>query len=281
MNGRNGGRLAPGAYGLRVDGLPWSNGLLGVARAHWPVVRISTELGRPETRGTAWFDDEGACAMLPGARSITMSRAHGRAVFTAPCPPPVDDLVHPGLSPVAACFGAWAGYEALHGAAVVIGDRAWALLADREGGKSSTVGWFHARGYPVVADDMVMVADQRVYTGPRCVDLRAEAAAVLGGRPLRGARRGKWRLALPPAEPDYPLGGWVALGWGDDLQLRPLPASVRLAALARHRVWGRLPPQPSLWLDIAARPAWELCRPPSWSSLEASVSLLLDTLGEG
>lgn len=269
---------AHGAYGLRIDGLSASHGLLGPALPHWPAVRVVTELGRLDAGARSWFDDEGAGAVLPGERSIVMSRADARAVVTAPHPLPVDELVHPGLSPVAACFGAWAGYEAFHGAAFAVGGRAWGLFADKEGGKSSTVGWLHRRGCGVLTDDLVMVAGQRLLSGPRCVDLRDEAAAVLGGRPLGGERRGKWRIDLPAVEPDYPLGGWVVLRWGDDVQLRPLPTGDRLAALARCRVWDRLPPQPSVWLDLAALPAWELSRPRSWSSLEGSVSVLCDTL---
>lgn len=129
----------------------------------------------------------------------------------------------------------------------------------------------HGQGYGIVADDMVMVSGQRVFSGPRCIHLRDEAAAALGGRPLGGDRRGKWRVDLPPAEPDYQLGGWVVLRWADEVRIRRLPLTARLAALGSHRVWGRLRPDPSRWLDIGARPAWELSRPRRWSSLERAA----------
>ena len=267
-----------GTYGLRFDGLPATNGLLGATRPHWPSVRVDTEVGLPSPTATSWIDDGGAATVLPGTRSIRMWRAEGRALVTAPRRPPDDQLVHPGLSPIAACFGAWAGYEALHGAAFVVDGRAWGLIAEKEGGKSPTVGWLHGQGYTVVADDMVMVSGPRVFSGPRCIDLREEAAAALGGRPLGGERQGKWRVDLPQAEPDYRLGGWVVLRWADDVLLRRLPLAERLAALGGHRVWGRLRPDRSRWLDMAARPAWELSRPRTWSSLKPSMALLVDAL---
>jgi hypothetical protein len=136
------------------------------------------------------------------------------------------ELVHPHLAPGAAVLARWLGRETLHAGAVLAGGGAWAMLGDRESGKSSTLDWLAAHGHPVLADDLLVLDGSDVLAGPRCIDLRADAAQRLGaGEPLGvvGTRE-RWRLRLGPLASSAPLRGWGILDWGDDVAVEPVRA---------------------------------------------------------
>ena len=119
-----------------------------------------------------------------------------------------------------------------------------------------------------------------MFAGPRSVDLRRETAERLGAGEELGVigARERWRVGLPPIEPEVPLAGWVFLEWGDEVAVTPVEPGERLARLLHHR-GVRLPPAShEALLGLAALPAWEVRRPPDWDSLADSGERLLDVL---
>jgi hypothetical protein len=210
--------------------------------------------------------------VLGPERSLLLEREGGRAVFTG-VPPPPDEIVHPLMGPVGTVFGRWAGREAFHGGAFIGGGRAWIVLGAREAGKSTLLAALAGRGIDVLSDDVVVTDGHVVYAGPRCVDLRqAVPRGIPGVELVRAGRR--HRAPLPHVPPAAPLGGWIELRWGPGPEMRPVPTSAWLPELARRRAWRHLPSDPARFLDLAARPAWRLTRPPDWM-LDATVEVLV------
>ena len=128
-------------------------------------------------------------------------------------------LVHPYLAPAAAVIARWLGREPFHAGAFALDGGAWGVLGEREAGKSSLLAWLSLQGRSVVCDDMLVVAGDTVFAGPRSVDLRRETAVRLGAGEELGmiGARERWRVGLPPIEPEVPLAGWVFLEWGDEV----------------------------------------------------------------
>jgi hypothetical protein len=206
--------------------------------------------------------------------SVRVDRRRRSATFFLPTAVGDDELVHPYLAPAAMHFAGWLGRDALHGGAFVAGGGAWAVLAERGGGKSTTLAHLAGQGVPVLVDDAVVVADGAAFAGPRCIDLRP-AAAPRFGEPLEEVRRGeRRRLALAAIDPSAPLRGSFVLEWGEAFELRPLGPSERLFALARH-CRPETANRPSL-LELARLPAWRLRRPPEPDSLDDVCGRLLE-----
>lgn len=79
------------------------------------------------------------------------------------------------------------GLLTLHASAAVVGGAAVAFVGEKGAGKSTTVAALHARGYPVVADDVVALdlsaSEPKVLPGIPRLKLWPEAAAMLGMPP--------------------------------------------------------------------------------------------------
>jgi hypothetical protein len=194
-----------------------------------------------------------------------------------------EEIIHPYLAPAAAIVQRWHGRESLHAGAFVAGAGAWALLGERESGKSSTLAYLSKAGHEIVTDDMLIFDGQGVFFGPRSVDLRREAADYLGTGAasigMTGARE-RWRLDVAGGSTTpVPLIGCVFLEWADRLELVRLSGSERLERLFAHR-GVRLPPtDPTALLGVAALDGFELRRPSGWDSLDDAMELLLDRVG--
>jgi hypothetical protein len=114
------------------------------------------------------------------------------------------------------------GLLVLHGSSVVASDRAVVFLGPSGRGKSTLASAMHARGYPVIADDLTALARGAdgtlcVLPGPGCVRVDAQSQALSGlasaGVPRVGTRLDKTVLRLragTPAAP-LPLGGLFVL----------------------------------------------------------------------
>jgi hypothetical protein len=165
-----------------------------------------------------------------------LDRAKRTAAWHGPVEAGDERLVHPYLGHVGAVFARWDGRHAFHARAFVVDDRAWALLGHNEAGKSSLLGALALAGTSVLCDDVLVVDDGRVLAGPRCVDLRAPAAARLepGDRAEWQPERERYRVRLDSVAPAVALGGFLALDWGDAVDLRRLTGSDRLALLFRR-----------------------------------------------
>jgi hypothetical protein len=205
-----------------------------------------------------------------------LDRLHATTTFHLPEAVPEAALVHPHLGFTGAVAARWRGGLTFHAAGVLLGGGILGLLGDREAGKSTTVARLHARGAPVATDDVLVVEPTgEVSPGPRCLDLRPDAARRLAlGEPagVLGARE-RFRAALPPCPP-APLRGWVELAWSREWGVERVPAAERLGVLARQLTLRIPPAAPGLLLDLAVLPMWRLSRPRSPAALEPAVAWL-------
>jgi hypothetical protein len=274
-----------GAYGLRIRGLEEARDLLVPAPPSWPLIeieRVFVEGGaaaEPEgDRSTLRFTAAGAVIQLAAGGTVAIDRDARTARFATPAPVGDHELVHPYLGTVAAVFATWLGRECFHAGCFAADGGAWALLAEREGGKSSLLAWLALQGVSIVSDDILVLEGGRAYAGPRSIDLREEPARRLGvGEALGvvGVRK-RWRQRTDPAPSGLPLRGWILLAWGPELSVLPLPAAERLATLASQVAIARPPDDPRVLLDLAALPAFELRRPRGWETFDGAGARLLE-----
>jgi hypothetical protein len=274
-------------YGLRVEGLT-DGALLTAVPDAWP--RLAVVRDRPSGRrrpdhvgvGRFVFDDVSGEVWLDDETSIELERLpDGVAVRTRLRTDVSDDaLAHPFLGLPAAVASHWMGRQVLHGGAFERAGGAWGILATKEGGKSSTLAWLHRHGHTVLSDDLLVLDGTTVFTGPRCVDLRDDAGAVLGGEDLGvvGGRE-RWRTRTPQVPASFPLAGLVHLDWGDGIAVEPLDPATRLTEVLPHAVFTTGVDDPSAFLELAVLPAFRLVRPRSLDALDASLGQLLDALG--
>jgi hypothetical protein len=268
-----------GAYGFRLAGIDGVEPFLVPAPASWPrleIVVAPDEPGPPSDR----YGPDRAELVLAGGGWVGIDRDPGRAVYHVARAIEPSALVHPFLAPVVLIASRWRGRESFHAGAFVAAGGVWALLGDKEAGKSTTLAWLLARGHAIVCDDALILDGPSALAGPRSIDLRAESARRLGiGEPLGtvGVRE-RWRIQLDPIAPELPLRGWVTLEWADETAVEPIRGTAKLAALTPHRGVLIEPPRPELLVDYAALPHWRLRRPRAWEAMGESVERLLDAL---
>jgi hypothetical protein len=270
---------ARGAYGFRLGGLPGAADLLVDAPVSWPGLEIARA---PDSEAPA-LDSVGpdrAELRLVSGGWVGIDRAPGRALYHLPRP--VDDgaLVHPYLAPVALISARWLGRESFHAGAFVADGGVWALLGDKEAGKSTTLAWLGTHGHPVVCDDALILDGTTALAGPRTIDLRAESAQRLGIGEALGTVgvRERWRVPLGAIAPELPFRGWVQLEWGDAVEVAAVRGAARLSALIPHRGVRLEPPRPEALVDYAALPHLTLRRPHGWDSLREGAERLLDAI---
>jgi hypothetical protein len=191
---------------------------------------------------------------------------------------PLSDLVHPVLA-TAGVMAAWArGEVVLHAGAFVGPAGAWIVLGDRGAGKSTLLAQQHVRGHEIVADDVCVIRADRVCAGPRTLDLRPDAAALLClglDNPVRDGQR--CRVALPAISGEMPLAGFVELGWSREVDLRRVSPVERLKRLLAAS--GNNPDRPpAAILELAGFPYLRLQRAPTKESGESALRLLATAL---
>jgi hypothetical protein len=134
------------------------------------------------------------------------------------------------------------------------------------------------RGVEVLGDDLLVATGQRCYAGPRCIDLRPEAAAALSiesdAKLVRSTERR--RLMLAPCQGEYTLRGFVQLSWGADVGFERLLPAERLPLLLDHRRVVGLGADFEHLLDLVALPFIRLTRPLDWGAARR----VADDLGE-
>jgi hypothetical protein len=174
----------------------------------------------------------------------------------------------------------WLGRLALHGGAVELDGRAWGILADAGGGKSTLLAALARRGHAVVADDLLVTEAGRVLAGPACVDLRSDAAQALGAGEAIGSAGGRERHRVVTARPapELPLAGFLTLAWGDRVELRPLPPAERLPRVAAALAVALEPADPSDLLVLAGLPMLAFRRPRAFESLDSATERLVASL---
>jgi hypothetical protein len=242
-------------------------------------LQVEISRSREPPPGSSMIEGDIAEILLVDGGCLRMHCGDGHARFSFPDPPPDLDLLHPYLAPAAALAQLWSGHEALHAGALVAPAGAVLLLAGKEGGKSTTLAWLaNELGVPILADDLVVVAQGAALAGPRCLDLRPRALTARRTAPgelVRATTRRRVALGLAPLA--APIAGSVVLGWGPEVELAALPAPQRLRELVAARMYGaRIPGDPAALLDLAALPMLHLRRPRGQHGLEAAATALLN-----
>jgi len=272
--------VALGVYGLDVTGLPDAEQWMRALPASVPRLRVDKTDATTSSSHISRLDRSEADLRLVGGGRLCMLRGDGRALFTFPEMPRDDDLLHPYLAPAAALVQLWAGNEALHGGSFATAAGAVALLAEKNGGKSTTLAWLAAeRPIAVLSDDLVVLRRGSVLSGPRCVDLREGGElgflALDQGRIVRNMDRR--RITLPDAPAHAPLIATVVLRWGRRLRLETAPPADRLRELLPHRMFGhRVSGDPRAILQAATLPMLILARPRGEAGLRDAAIALAD-----
>jgi hypothetical protein len=264
-----------GAYGLRVEGVDAARDLLVAAEPSWPRISLSSRVA-PSLPEPEWVRPDAARLQLKTGGHIEVDRSKGEAVFVVERPLSAEELVHPYLAPVASVMAHWFGRESVHAGAFAVDGGVIGVVGTRESGKSSTLARLALDGVEIVSDDLLVLEHTRVLAGPRSLDLREEPAQRLGvGASIgRAGARERWRLRLGDLGPDLELRGWVHLAWGDEVEAVPLSGADKVARLLVER-GARLPSaEPSVLLDLASLPSWEVRRPRVWESLDETASCL-------
>jgi hypothetical protein len=271
---------AAGCYGFRLEGVAGARDLLVDAPPQWPALELRHSPLAGEAPDVDRIGPDRAELVLHRGW-VELDRPDGRVTFRTADRPRDGDLVHPYLAPAAAVAARWTGRDSFHAGAVVVGGGAWAVVGDKENGKSTTLAWLALHGHAVLSDDLLIVDGDAALAGPRCIDLREEAAARLGvGEPLGTVGiRERWRLALDAVPARVPLCGFVTLAWDRDVALEPLRGAERLLALLPGRTVRLVPTRPAEMVDLSSLPVWRLRRPRRWDALPETAGRLLDALG--
>ncbi len=250
--------------------------------AEWPSLQIERVLGgvaTPKPARTLRITDQYAELWLPAGDRIELFREPLTVRVTSRDPVHADAIAHPYLGLPAAIASGWRGRLAFHGGAFAHQGRAWALLGGRTAGKSATLGQLMRAGYPIVCDDVLIVDRTTAFAGPRAIDLREDAAALLGGQELGVVgNRTRWRLRPEPSPPELALAGLVLLEWGDSVRLEPLAAEERLRALAASSAFTHGREAAVAYLELAALPGWRYVRPAKVAQIEAQTDQLVASL---
>ena len=246
-----------GAYGLRVSGLESAGAWLGRVPERFPRLHVAFGTG-DEPDGPPATDDRVVFELGPDRRLI-VDRGDGSeasATCVDPRPPSGAEAVHPLLSAAAAVVCGWQGYQSFHAAGFVGAGGVWGLLGDKESGKSTLAAALAAGRHAVVCDDMLVLRGRTAFAGPRCVDLRTDAARRLGlGEELdTDGPRPRRRVALDPIDAELPLAGWVMLAWSERVELVRLAPRQVLRRLASRQTWPHAPMDPLALLRSRHRP---------------------------
>jgi hypothetical protein len=279
-----------GAYGLAFRGSGRNTRLLPADPA-WPEWEIrwrrqeSPHGGAPSraVRREEWSPDHARLNAKPNG-TILLDRIARTTTFVLPEPPSPEALAHPFLASTGVVAGHWLGRTPLHAGAFVLEGRVWGLLGARKMGKTSTLMGLHLAGVPVLTDDVLVVESDTAtaFSGPRCIDLRKDAAERFSeGRPIGvvGTRE-RWRVELPSLAGQLPLSGWVLLDWSETTSVEKASASVRLSGLAAHRgLIAQGTPEDGL-LDLVTLPMVVFSRVRSWGKFDEGIARLQDALAD-
>jgi hypothetical protein len=271
---------ADGAWGLRFPQISEGTRVLMNA-PDWRPVNVEVHRNVDDLRIENDWDDRGMRVPLPAggylevAWPVTIS-------LSLPGDPTPDSLVQPHLSTAAGAIAMRSGQQPFHAGAFVVDGRAWGVLGERNSGKSSTLALADKLDLTVLTDDLLVVDNGSALAGPRCLDLRGEAAHVLGIGVDLGTvgTRERWRVYLGDAPLAVPMGGWILPRWGARASSVSAPVSRLQAILRQSFIQGITMNDPSRYLDLAALPLISWARPKVWSLAELSFRHLLRRIAE-
>jgi hypothetical protein len=187
---------------------------------------------------------------------------------------PHSELVHPLLGRVGARLALAKGGDAMHAGAAAGDAGAWVLVGQKGAGKSTLLAALARAGTSIIADDVLVFANGVAMTGPRCVDLRPDAAHLGPGIAVR-PRDPRLRVPLPPLASEHPLVGVIHLEWSQaETAIESLDPGNAVKRLLAVRADKGYPSDPRALFDLAALPTLCLKRPRSMTGLHASVELV-------
>jgi hypothetical protein len=266
-----------GAYGLRLPDLDRLGAALPAASDDWPAWSLTWVQGEAPT-GDA-IEESRASLAFGEAGSIAVDCKRASVTITSPVRPTDAELVHPCLGAIAAVASRWLGRQSFHAGAVLAAGGAWGVLGGAGSGKSTLLAALAAANTAVIGDDLLVVGDGLALAGPRCVDLRADAAATLGVGERIGVvgARDRWRVALGAVPAAAPLRGWVALDWAPQPAIKALAPPDRLPRLLDAIAIVPAPEVDEL-LDLATLPMYVLERPRDLGVLGSVLDELLEAI---
>jgi hypothetical protein len=278
--------MPDGLYGFAVSGLDGPGELLHAPQEDWPELFVSHTRSAPDRPpvdggpGTVRIGHETAEVWITPTESMELDRAATTLRFVTHADIAAELVVHPFLALPAAIAARWLGRQSVHGGAFAHAGGAWAVLGDKESGKSSVLGWLLREGFEILSDDMLIVADGVMFSGPRCIDLRPSAAALLGGEEVLapGQSRPRWRLRAGGVPASAPLAGVIHLAWGDSVRIEPLGAAERLEQLVRNSIMYPGPEEALPYLELAALPSLRFTRPRDLDQFEQANAQLVSSL---
>lgn len=246
----------------------------------WPIADLRHEVSQAEEPPFR-MDMDSATVPLIGGGSWRLTREGLKGILTFPRRLEPDELAHPALAGAACVLGYWLGHEVFHSGAFISEDgRAWGVLGEKAAGKTTLLASLSAGDHHIVADDMLVVdaGRQVVMAGPRTLDLRPDAAELIGGIATvvrNGERR---RIQLRDIDPEVPIGGWISLEVGDDFSVKVVPPRERMSRLAKQRTIKAIPTDPTALLELARLPFFEVTRPLIWEETQIVLAGLLDAV---
>jgi len=261
-----------GAYGFALRGVEEAAEWMLPAPSDWPDVEIAQANGYPAVRTEISRDR--ATIRLLGSRAIRLTRDPPSVLYEGPSDVSIDALVHPYFAPAAAVLANWQGWNTFHAGGFESDGLAWIVTAEREGGKSSTLAALSQAGYPILADDLIVLKDRKAFSGPRSIDLREDPQ--FGEPTYLGVvgERQRWRMALGPVQPELPVAGVIKLSWSDSARIQSVRSEDRMRVLAPAL---SLPTSPASFLSVLSLPTYAVSRPRG--SLEDTVALVEEVTG--
>lgn len=190
------------------------------------------------------------------------------------------------------------GLTALHASAVAVGGRAVAFTGAPGAGKSTTAASMRRAGYPIVADDTLVLdtaqqmpvclpGHKRLKLWPDALEMTGMAGQELVSEDYRKffATEGGSEIDAP-----LPLGAIVSLAEGRSAAFEPVRGAARIMVLdddhytARHRAIARGLDRAASLKDIArlanSVPVFRFTRPLAREHYDDTASFLAERLGE-
>jgi hypothetical protein len=268
----------PGAYGLHLPALADAADVLVDAPEHWSDwhVELATGRGRP----AEFVDDARARLLCKPSGWVDVDRASSTSTLHLPTKPAAYEIVQPRLGMSAVIAAHWRGNYSFHAGVFLAAGAAWGVLGDRGAGKSSLLATLALMGVPVLADDALILDGRRkVLAGPRCIDLRKQAATALGMGESIGVvgTRERFRMRLAPVPCEVHLGGFICLEWGKTA-FAPVSPERRAGALAQSFAL-RLPERSEqayvALMELLGLPMMRFRRPRALDRIQVSAQRLL------
>ena len=269
-----------GAYGLSLPGFD-AQGLIPCPET-WPNARLEQICAFAPDEPAALTDSDATHPLSEGGL-WRLRRSGLEGTFTFPRRLDPDEWAHPVLAGAACIFAHWLDLQAFHAGSVIVGGKAWALLGEKGAGKTTLLAQLAMSGYQVAADDMLVIdpASARAFAGPRCLDLRPDAADLLEGQTLVSRHGERRRLILGMVQPEVPFGGWIELQCASDIEFHKVLPRDRLLRISENRtLLNVLPRDPSVFLKLSQFPFFEFHRPLDWAVSQRVTDRLVAFLAD-